>query len=490
MNLADLIRRHAQGRPRRVAVVAGERHWTYAEFWHVVAQSALRLSEAGVAPGERVALALGDHPGHVAALFAVAALGGVAVPVDHRATPSERRSAVRAFGTRLFLHDAGTDAGVDGATLSVAPLPATPQSAPAIALADRADEDWLISLSSGSTGRPTGALVTHAQMHARFVTQWVSLGFSSTERFALVTPLHFGAGRSFALATLAAGATLILVPPPQPPEALVAALNASAATATFLVPTMMRRLLEVEGDPPLLGGLHRLLISGERFHANEIARFQSHLCAHLLGYYASSEGGGISVLQPEDFAAFGATVGQCAYGVELQIVDAQDRPVATGETGRVRYRGPGVALRTLGEDGAVHAAPPGGWCYPGDVASVDADGYVTLRGREKDMIVRAGVNVHPAEIEAVLSAHAQVHEAAVVGVPSASHGEQALAFVVADTDTEELMRWCAARMAPYKRPAAIRLLSALPRTAAGKIDKRALRERAAAPTGDADERQQ
>src|SRR5262249_52830242 len=147
---------------------------------------------------------------------------------------------------------------------------------------------------------------------------------------------------------------------------------------------------------------------------------------NLFDYYASTEGGGISVLAPADQRDHAGTVGRPAFAVAVEVVDADDRGLPPGTVGRLRYRGPGVAA-----DAGDGTRRPGGWFYPGDLAAIDADGFVTLKGRAADVIIRGGVNIYPAEIEQVLLAHPGVREAAVVGQPSRERGEEVAAFVVA-----------------------------------------------------------
>ncbi len=474
MNLASLVRRHAHGRPSRVAIEYGGLSLSYADAWRAVAGGASLLAENGVRAGDRVGLSLREHPAHVLLHYAAAAIGAAVVPIDHRWSTAEKTAAVTAFAPSLLLLDADADAldGVDCVhTGEWLPLS---DAGPAVAAGG--DAALVLSMSSGTTGRPKAAVVTHAQMYERFVTQWVTLGFNAADRFVLVTPLFFGAGRSFAMSFLAAGATLIVDPPPHGPDELIRAVRDSGATATFLVPTLMRRLLEPAPDGVLFPALRRLLVSGEAFHPTEVTPFRKHLSPNLIGYYASSEGGGISVLQPQDFDAHGGTVGQAAFGVEIEIVGGQGRALPAGETGRLRYRGPGVTTALLGEDGRPARGDPDGWFYPGDLAIVDADGFVSLRGRQQDVIIRGGVNVYPAEVEQVLVRHAAVSEAAVIGIADGRRGELVAAFVVAhDTaDDAELLQHCRANLAPYKVPATLHRLAALPRAASGKVDKKAL----------------
>ena len=479
MNLAELVRLQAAQRPAATALSWRGGHWTYEQCWVAIATAIDALRADGVGAGDRIGVCLADTPEHVALHYAIAGCGATLVPIDHRNTDVEVARLAAAFAVGRLVTD--TERNIDGvATVSAASLFAG-EASDTVPAATTASTPWLISLSSGTTGLPKGAIVTHAQMRERFITQWVTLGFSTSDRFALVTPLVFGAGRSFAMSTLAAGGELVLAPPPLSPDELVAAINDFAATTTFLVPTLMRRLLALPGDQCLLPGLRRLLISGEAFFPHEVAAFKRRLSPHLIGYYASSEGGGISVLQPHDFDAHGATVGQAAFGVEVDIVDANGASLPAGDVGELRYRGPGVTSEGLDADGSMIAGHPDGWFYPGDLAERDPDGYIALRGRARDVINRAGVNVYPLEIEHALRGRDNVREAAVVAYTSADGRTEIAAFVAPETvDTAALAAALTAELAPYKRPKRIESLAELPRAASGKLDKRALTARAEA----------
>jgi acyl-coenzyme A synthetase/AMP-(fatty) acid ligase len=197
------------------------------------------------------------------------------------------------------------------------------------------------------------------------------------------------------------------------------------------------------------------------------------LTPNLFDYYASTEGGGISVLPPGDQRAHAASVGRPAFAVEVQVVGDDEQPMPAGTVGRLRYRGPGVAAER--GDGARR---PDGWFYPGDLAALDADGFLVLKGRAVDVIIRGGVNIYPGEIEEVLLAHPGVREAAVIGQPSRTRGEEVAAFVVVGDKVTEgaLHRHCEKRLAPYKRPRTIQLRSELPKSGLGKILKDRLAE--------------
>jgi acyl-CoA synthetase (AMP-forming)/AMP-acid ligase II len=224
-----------------------------------------------------------------------------------------------------------------------------------------------------------------------------------------------------------------------------------------------------------------LLSSGSALHADERRAIRSRLCENFFEYYASTEGGGVSLLTPDDQEMFGDSVGRPVFGVDVEVVDDAHRPLPAGETGRLRYRGPAVAKGFWGEAKQDPETFRDGWFYPGDLASLNGEGYVFLRGRAKDMIIRGGVNIYPVDIEAALLAHPAVAEAAVVGLPDKEFGEQVAAFVILREPAEDaaLFEWCKARLAAYKRPKFLFRVDEMPRNGAGKILKQQLVAQAA-----------
>lgn len=469
MNLADVLRVNADNHGDRTALRFRDAVITYGEALDVVRALAAQLRAMDVAQGDRVGLAMRDHPVHLLAHFAVAWLGAVIVPIDHRWTQAEQRRAAEAFGTKLTLTDG---VAIDGVA-TVTPDPGCkpyPDQPAAVSGAD-----VLVSLSSGTTGRPKGALVTHENLYERFVSQWTAIGYDARDCFGLVTPLFFGAGRSFGMSLLAAGGSVLLAPPPIKPPEIARALANPVVSAAFLPPTLLRRLLPLCEGTPLLSNLDYLIVSGEPLYSDEARECREKICPNLVSYYASSEGGGISVLAAADLEAHADTVGIPTFRTEVSIVDEGGQPLGDGQVGRLRYRGPGVATRFLDEDGVLQDAAADGWFYPGDLAERQPGGFIALRGRDKEVIIRGGVNVYPAEIERVLTSHGDVREAAVIGIADRERGQTIAAFVAGSVDdTRALIDYCRERLAPYKVPEAVHVLEALPRKASGKIDRQAL----------------
>lgn len=481
MNLADTVRINALNRGGEPAIRYADVTLSYREAWSTIEALALELHEAGVGAGDRVGLAMKDHPTHLLAHYAVARLSAVIVPIDHRWTAPEKSAAAATFSTRLVVTD-------DTAIPDVRTLTLSGHQGSDRENSDRGqrgelppwnravNQPLLVSLSSGTTGKPKGAIVTHENLYERFVSQWTAIGFDSRDCFGLLTPLYFGAGRSFGLCLLAAGGTVHIAPPPMSPEEIVAVLSSPSISATFLPPTLLRRLLPLAGDEPLLPNLEYLLVSGEPLYAAEAEECRQKISENLVGYYASSEGGGISVLSSSEFREHSATVGRPTFRTEVEIVDTSGQTVEDGTVGRLRYRGPGVATCFVDSDGREHNAERDGWFYPGDLAEKLPSGHLALRGRDKDVIIRGGVNVYPAEVEAVLLQHAAVSECCVVGYADANRGELIVACVAdrPTVDDEALKAHCKERLAPYKVPSSFVHFAELPKSGSGKIDKKKL----------------
>lgn len=480
LNLASILDVNARNRPHDPAVIAGDVVLDYATIAERTRRLAGQLVRHRIAPGNRVGLCLSDSIDHILMHFAVARLGACIVPIDHRWTSAEIDKVTRAFACDLVVHEPEAAAPPAGRSVALTPdwyaepcpvpPPVSDESLPVV-----------LSLSSGTTGRPTGALVTHRQLYERFVSQWVTMRFDGSDRYMVATPLYFGGGRSFAMSFLVAGATLIFCPPPQEPLTLVDMATRHRATVTFLVPTQIRRLLTSwTGAGPAFPTLRLLVTSGAATHADERRAVMERLTPGFMDYYASSEGGGIAVLPPEEQLAFPDSVGRPTFRVEVETVDEAGQPVPAGAIGLLRYRGPGVSTTLVGADGAITSNAAEGWHYPGDLALLLPSGHVSLKGRAKDVIIRGGVNIYAVEVEAALLAHPDVAECAAVGLPHPDLGEIVAAAVIAKPgatlDIDGIKSHLAGQLAPYKRPERIVVVASLPKSTVGKIVKDRVRE--------------
>jgi len=243
-NLAAVQEAHARTHPHDEALVDGALRLTHSQFAQRIAQTAKHLRTLGAGPGVLVGVALGDHATHVIIMLALARIGAVLLPLDHRWTPGERERVATHFGAALALVEpCQAISGTPCVEVSEKWPDTVSQCAADPVMAPGGDAPLLVSLSSGTTGRPKGPRITHAQFLARFRTHWIDLGFVAQDCFVCATPLYFGAGRTFVWSTLYAGGKVVLAPPPFDPPALLDTLAREHATTLFLVPTQLRRLL-------------------------------------------------------------------------------------------------------------------------------------------------------------------------------------------------------------------------------------------------------
>ena len=343
----------------------------------------------------------------------------------------------------------------------------------------------LVLYTSGSTGRPKGALLSHAAVDFA-QRSWAGpvMALTADDVVLAALPLSHSFGLNGALlAPLLAGAAIRLVER-FVAEDVAALLVAERVTVLPAVATMFRRLLDV---PKFSGGKAlRLGVSGAAPCPWELAQeWRARTGVRIVRGYGMTE-----LFRPLSYRAADATdlpdaVGRAVPGVEARVVDDDGAPLAAGEVGELWIRSPAVMNGYLGAPEETRAVLGDGWFRTGDLASIDADGWVRIAGRKRERILRGGHSVFPREVEAVLLAHPDVVEAAVVGVPHAELGEEVAAFVVtragSRAEADELIAFCRERLAGYKYPRLLTLLSALPRSATGKILKGKLGGRVEGP---------
>lgn len=478
-NLADSLAQHARARPDHTALVDGKRSLTHAQLHNHVERLAHKLLSSGLQAGDILGLCLRDSLEHVVCMWACIRAGLVMLPLDWRWTTAERESVARHFQAIRVICEPGERFDAC-ATLTWEQLQAQPAVAPAAPLPTTSlASPLLISLSSGTTGRPKGPMITHRHFLRRFHTHWINLGLNANSRYINATPLYFGGGRTFVLSVLFSGGTVILHGPPFEPESLAQVVQDHNANALFLVPTQLRRLLaSPQQTRAAFNRLQLLISSGAPLQPRERGEIRSDLCARFFEYYASTEGGGVTLCTPEDFDHLLTSVGRAIHGVEVGIVDAAGTPVATGDVGHLRYRGPGVADAFFNDAEQTQQHFRDGWFYPGDLAQQDAQGYLYLRGRSNDTVIRGGVNIYPSEIEATLLQLPKLLDCSVFGVDDHDLGERLVCAWVGKSDlTEiELATHCRTALARYKIPSIWLRLDELPRNSAGKVLKVRLKE--------------
>ena len=426
---------------------------------------AAALVERGVAPGDRVLWCARAAIPSVEALLAVVQCGAVLVPMSPTATASEIAHVVADAGPVLALCDRDrSDAFAAGPVVvhpeELAPAPGRPGSRADLPTREPGD-DALIVYTSGTTGRPKGAVHTHASLLAGVSALCTAWQWDPEDRLILALPLFHVHGLCAGLfGTLTAGASATVFDRFDEAAVLAAVPD---STMFFGVPTMYHRLA-ASGRAAALGSL-RLAVSGSAPLAPDLWQQLAGEGVAVLERYGMTETL-LTLSNPVMGERRPGSVGVPLPGVEAALDDADEQGI-----GELVVRGASLCRGYWGRD--VFA--PGDWFPTGDLVSVADDGYVTVRGRRTELIITGGHNVYPAEVEAVLARHPGVVEVAVVGLPSAEWGETVVAFVVGDPDLGSLQDLAAAELAPFKCPRQVRLVDALPRNALGKVVRGDLR---------------
>lgn len=482
MNLADVFVGLGNRWPQNTAVVSSQSRFTYRELVGRAAQTARELRSRGVTAGARVGISLRDSAEAQVGMIAIWMLGATPVPIDFRTPPAERNRLANDIELFAILDNRpAADSGFE--YIHVGPdwteTLARHDTTPVWTSGDQQPSPAMISLTSGTTGRPTGVIIDHERLLLRSVFE-PSQQFGTTLLNPL--PLSFSASRTYTLGALLQGTTVHFHPLLFSSEELANTILTSQITSVCVVPTILRGLLEVAGERPgpLFEGLKALYTLGAPINPEEKLAARRRLCANFVDGYGASVCGRISALFGDDIESRSETVGRVLPHVTLQIVDGNDAVVPFGEPGAVRVRAPGMARGFCGGGpGGTGDVLKDGWAYPGDLGTVDESGFLRLLGRTSELIIRGGANVHPSEVEAVLAEHDGVKEVAVVGFATTREGEEIAAFVAGAAGLTEaaLIALCRTRLSPDKRPRKIVFVDALPRNLNGKVSRAELRER-------------
>jgi len=501
MNIGDGLRINARNRPNKVALREGDRSLTYGLLNQRVNRLANGLRSLNIEKGTIVAVILPSGREHLESLYALGKIGAIALPIDDRWGNGEVERTIRFFSaSAAIFSDEKTETflkleqkihrlrghlictgKVDNPEITSYELLVEGSSPLEPECSVDENDTFLIALSSGTTGILKGAVITHRNLIFRFITQIVEFGFNSSDIFLNVTPMHHGGGRSHCMCHLFVGGTLTVLGGRFDPARTLMAIEKERITTCFMVPTMYHRILQL---PDLsrydARSLRVLFSSGAPLHTSIRQGVMERVTPNFYDYYASVEGGGICLLKPQDMLRKGDSVGQAVFNTEIRIVDEEGREVPKGSVGEVMYKGPGTARKYYKNPKATRECFSDGWFLPGDLARMDDDGFLYIVGRKKDMIIRGGVNIYPAEIEEILQSHPAVYESAVIGIPDKEYGEEIAAFVVLkpgkEASQEEILQFCKENLAAYKRPKVLEFVPSLPKATSGKIMKRQLKE--------------
>ncbi|CAM5343090.1 long-chain fatty acid--CoA ligase [Streptomyces griseorubiginosus] len=485
--------RRARKTPHRTALIHGGTTLSYAELHTRVTRLAHALRARGIRRGDRVAYLGPNHPSYLETLFAAGVLGAVFVPLNTRLAGPEIGYQLSDSGARALVYGpshAGLVAGLPGSTdvrtyvevgaeyeQLLAGSPAEPIDEPVTG-----DDTCIIMYTSGTTGRPKGAMLTHGNLTWNAINVLVDTDLIADERALVSAPLFHTAGLNMlALPVLLKGGTCVLVEAFDP-DATFDLIEQHRITFMFGVPTMFEQVARHPRWPAAdLSSLRILTCGGSPVSTPLIAAYQERGLTFLQGYGMTEASPGTLFLDAEHAISKAGSAGVPHFFSDVRVVRPDLAPVDTGETGEVVLRGPHVMPGYWGLPEETAASFADGWFRSGDAARVDEDGYVFIVDRIKDMIISGGENIYPAEIEDLLLRHPDIAECAVIGVADEKWGEVPRAVVVPREgkvpDPDEVLASLAGRLAKYKIPKSVVVADELPRTASGKLLKSRVRKR-------------
>nr|BAH56668.1 putative acyl-CoA synthetase [Rhodococcus sp. HI-31] len=484
-NLAHILTESARRHPDRPAIRLDDLVITYAELDDLTARAAGWLQARGIRPGDRVGIALPNIVPFPVFYYGVLRAGATVVPMNPLLKAREIEHALRDSGAALALVGTtiaaeaqaaaaatGTDIVVidDDTLAGAAQWPRLPE------VTARADDDTAVLLyTSGTTGAPKGAQLTHSNMYRNATTFVAMLDIRKEDVVLGCLPFFHAFGQSNALnASLAAGACVSLVPRFEA-VAVVRLIERHRVTVFEGVPTMYVSLLHADLSEADTSSLRICISGGAALPIEVLNGFQGAFGAPIL------EGYGLSETSPTaTFNRIGkskpGSIGLPIDGVELKLVARDGTETLPGEVGEIVIRGHNVMKGYWKRPDATAAAIVDGWFHTGDMATRDEDGFYFIVDRKKDIIIRGGYNVYPREIEEVLYEHPAVREVAVIGLPHPTYGEEVAAAITlrpgAEATPEELRQYVKSRVAAYKYPRHVWLADKLPKGATGKILKR------------------
>lgn len=502
--LGDVVRPIGGAERDKTALIFDDRILTYDDLDRKSDGVAVMLQRNGVRPGDRVAVLSKNSAALVAILFGVAKVGGVFVPLNWRLSSREVGWIFGDAEPALLFIEHGLERLVDQAATSGVTVigfedlgearfdaDGLEGSAPTPVDLTRDDLAMLI-YTSGTTGHPKGAMITHGNFvrHCGLddpsVPTWT--GIRRDEVCIVVLPLFHVGGLELLLRPLFTGATVVLHREVDLAR-ILDDIGRYKATMIGLVPTALQMMLDHPASGEVdFASLDKFLYGAAPIPLPLLKQGLERMGCDFVGTYGMTEANGVvAMLSPSDHRGHGGerltSTGLPTFDAEIKVVDADGRDLPPGEIGELLVRGSGVMKGYWKRPGATEETiDEDGWLRSGDAGYRDADGFVFICDRVKDMICSGGENIYPAEVESAVFGHPAIAEVAVVGVPDAKWGESVLAVVVPRTGVtitpEEVIAWAKSRIASYKVPRSVEIVEALPKNATGKILRREVRDRA------------
>ncbi|HEX7759624.1 MAG TPA: long-chain fatty acid--CoA ligase [Caulobacteraceae bacterium] len=510
MDVRDFFQLAAQTFPDKDCVILEDRRSTYRQMQSRIDQLAAAMRDRGVGKGTRVGILQVNSVAFVECLYAGLQIGAIVVPLNYRLKAQELEYIVNQAGlSMLFVGERyvelvqsirektpalTTCIGLEGPAPGMAAYETLFGGPATVAVPEPMDDHdiALILYTSGTTGLPKGAMLSYRALHHQALAMLLSLKLTHEDRVLAGGPLYHVGTLGYLIPTLYAGATWVMVPQFEARDAL-GTIQRERLTVCWFAPAMLNFMAQLEGASTYdLSSLRMIQYGGGPMPPRVLKDASRLFGCRFMQVYGLTEAVPQTFLDPDDHVLDEhdprrhrlASIGKPAPNVDLRIVDAAGRDVAPGQIGEIVCQCDTMMEGYWRKPEETAQAIRDGWLHTGDLARLDADGFIYLVDRIKDMIIRGGENIYPAEIERVLYEHPAIAEAAVIGVPDETWGECVKAVVVLrpgmDATAETVIRHCQDRLASYKKPSVVEFIEALPRTSGGKVLKTELRARARA----------
>ncbi|HXX03985.1 MAG TPA: long-chain-fatty-acid--CoA ligase [Xanthobacteraceae bacterium] len=491
LNLSSFIRFHAARSPQRIAVAFNDQRITYAEFSHRIERTAGYLSAQGIRPDDVVAVMMKNSAAFLELAFAVSHLGAVFLPINFRLAADEVEYIVGNARAKLVLADAEFAAAVANVPATIllddaAQADTTVISGehpPAFMHVRNAHDLFRLMYTSGTTDRPKGVMHSYDNFYWKSMDHVIALGLNRDDRLLVTGPLyHVGAFDLPGIAVLWVGG-MLCIHREFDVQRVLRSVAAERLTGAWLAPVMLGSILSHPNRAAFdVSSLRWIIGGGERTPEARIRQFSEYFThgRYIDAYGLTESCSGDSFMEAGREIEKIGSVGRALAHIEIEIRDAQGARLPASEAGEICLRGPKITRGYWLDEKKTAASFHGDWFRTGDVGYLDAEGFLYLTDRVKDMIISGGENIASSEVERVVYQMPQVREAAIIGVPDEKWGERPVAVVVLNTgyslDYETLAEHCRAHLAGFKVPKQLILRGELPRNPSGKVLKRLLRD--------------
>ncbi len=501
MNWGLLLERHAQKRKNKLALVFEDKKFTYGELNDLVNQMANYLWKLGIKKGDRVGIYLPNCWEHIVAHFGILKIGAIVIPFNPMYKAYEIQYMLEDSGAEtivtipeLYPHvqEAERSRKLKNIIVSGPPEPGRwsfgdilkePRTWEHEIPIDESEDLALLQYTSGTTGKPKGAMLTYHSVFSNVRTNTNLYDYDETDVQLIVLPLFHSFGIFSVYYSIYVGGLIILVRR-YDGEFVLALIDQYRVTSFFCVPPMLLGFLAVKNPERFTLHSLRVCLCGAAVMPVELMkRVRELLGVEVVDGYGLTESYGF-IMTPylDRFRYKPGSIGIPIPIQEVRLVNDQDEEVPMGEVGEIVTRGPMVMKGYWNKPQETAEALRNGWLHTGDLARMDEDGYYYIVGRKKEMIISSGFNVYPKEIEEVLYQHPKIADAAVIGVPHEYRGEVVKAYIIlkpgVQAAPEEIVEYCRSKLAVFKAPTLVEFREDLPRTASGKVLKRILREEA------------